>query len=200
MTAAIYSQTPPGYTITFFTNMIRVEARIHRANANIVSELTAIATALSTDTAVKDTTQQTAPLGLRPGIGMNPGVAARSRFINDVLLHVNAGKASGLTPAAMGTAITAALTNILAPVNTAAPVVSGVGTVGQNLTTTNGTWSNVPVAFTYQWLRNGVAILGAINSVYALVGADSTRSVSCQVRAENAAGANTANSNAIAVA
>ena len=200
MTAAIYSQAPRGYTIPFLVGMIQIEARIHRGNPNIVSELTTIATALSTDTAVKDTTQQTAPLALRPGIGINPGVAARSRFINDVLLHINAGKASGLTPAAMGTAITNALTNILAPVNTAAPVVSGTGTVGQNLTTTNGTWSNVPVAYTYQWLRNGAAILGAINPVYALVGADSTRSISCQVRAENAAGANTANSNAIAVA
>ena len=52
-------------------------------------------------------------------------------------------------------------------------MVSGTGTIGNNLTTTNGTWTNSPTGFAYQWLRGGSQISGATNTVYALVGADS---------------------------
>jgi parallel beta-helix repeat protein len=41
-----------------------------------------------------------------------------------------------------------------APVNTAAPSLSGTTTQGQTLTTTNGTWTitgNIPTVTTYQW-------------------------------------------------
>ena len=86
------------------------------------------------------------------------------------------------------------------PVNTAAPVVSGTGTVGQNLTTTNGTWTERATAYAYQWMRGGSQIRGAINAVYALVGADSGTSVSCRVTATNPAGSTSIQSNAIAVA
>ena len=100
----------------------------------------------------------------------------------------------------MAAAITAALASEIPPANTTAPVVSGTGTVGQNLTTTNGVWTNAPTAYTYQWLRGGSQIAGAANQVYALVGADSGNSISCRVTAENPAGSTSALSNAIAVA
>jgi hypothetical protein len=45
------------------------------------------------------------------------------------------------------------------PLSTIAPVVSGTATVGQTLSTTNGTWTGTPtIVFTYQWQRNGVNI------------------------------------------
>ena len=88
---------------------------------------------------------------------------------------------------------------VSAPVNSVAPVISGTGAIGQTLTVTNnGTWSGSPT-FTYQWLRDGVNISGAIAPTYALVTADGSHSVSCAVTATNVGGSSPATSNAIAV-
>jgi hypothetical protein len=89
------------------------------------------------------------------------------------------------------------------PSNTAVPVATGTGTVGQTLSCTNGTWKSVigGVAFTYQWQRQGVNIAGTVASTYLLVTADSTHTVSCVVTATDAAnGATSQASNGIAVA
>jgi hypothetical protein len=60
-----------------------------------------------------------------------------------------------------------------APVNTVAPAVTGTATVGQTLSTTNGTWLGAPApTFTYQWQRSGSNIGGATSSTYVLVAAD----------------------------
>jgi hypothetical protein len=60
-----------------------------------------------------------------------------------------------------------------APVNTVAPAVTGTATVGQTLSTTNGTWTGAPApTFTYQWQRAGSNIGGATASTYLLVIAD----------------------------
>jgi hypothetical protein len=86
----------------------------------------------------------------------------------------------------------------LAPVNTIAPVVSGVGVVGQTLTTTNGTWTGIPSpTYTYQWQRNGSPVLGATSQTYVLVSADAGTNVRCVVTATNIIGSASANSNAI---
>jgi hypothetical protein len=86
------------------------------------------------------------------------------------------------------------------PVNTVAPVVSGVGIVGQTLTTTNGTWTGSPIpTYTYQWQRNGSNIGSATSQTYVLVSADAGTNVRCVVTATNAIGSASANSNAIAV-
>ena len=182
------------YTIANFSSEVAINAQIHHAYPNVAAELAAIATALSSDTGTHDTTITTPPAGLQPG------AAGNSHFTNDVLLVVNAGKGGNLTAAAMSAAISAGIASEVPPVNSAAPAVSGTGTVGQNLTTTNGTWTNSPTGFTYQWLRGGLQISGATNAVYALVGADSGNSVSCRVTAINPAGSTQAFSNAIAVA
>jgi hypothetical protein len=87
-----------------------------------------------------------------------------------------------------------------APSNTALPVASGTGTVGQVLSVTNGTWTNSPTGYTYQWLRAGANIAAATAATYTLVAADSTNNVSCRVTATNAAGSASATSNSIAVA
>jgi hypothetical protein len=85
------------------------------------------------------------------------------------------------------------------PVNTVAPVVSGTATVGQTLTTTNGTWTGAPApTFTYQWQRAGSNIGGATSSTYLLVVADVGNAIRCVVTATNPLGAVSANSNATA--
>lgn len=85
---------------------------------------------------------------------------------------------------------------VVAPVpqNTTAPVVSGTPTSGQTLTTTNGTWSNTPTGYTYQWRRGGVNISGATASSYTLVLADVGATISVAVTATNANGSTTATS------
>ena len=181
------------YQIADFTSQVAINAQIHKNYPNVAAELTAIATALGSDTTTHDTTIQTAPAALMPGL------PSHSRFTNDVLLVVNAGKAGNLTNAAMAAAINAGIATEVPPANTAAPVASGTGTVGQTLSVTNGTWTNSPT-FTYQWLRGGATIAGATAATYVLVAGDSGTSVSCRVTGTNPAGAASATSNAIAVA
>jgi hypothetical protein len=180
------------FQVSDFAGQVRLNAMIHHAYPNVAAELTAIATALGSDPSTHDTTITTPPVALQPG---NP---AHSRFTNDILLNVNAGKGGNLTNAQMAAAITAGLANEIPPVNTVAPVVSGTGSVGQNLTCTQGTWT-YGQSYAYQWMRDGMPIGGATASVYALVGADSTHSVSCGVTATNPAGSASVTSNAIAV-
>ena len=86
------------------------------------------------------------------------------------------------------------------PVNIVAPAVTGTATVGQTLSTTNGTWTAAPPisGFTYQWQRNSVNISGATSSTYVLVEADIGNPIRCVVTATNPLGAVSANSNATA--
>ena len=66
------------------------------------------------------------------------------------------------------------LTGVLAPSNTAPPVVSGTTTQGQTLTTTDGSWSNLPTSYAYAWQdcdtagNNCTTISGATSSTYTL--------------------------------
>jgi hypothetical protein len=60
------------------------------------------------------------------------------------------------------------------------PVVSGTAAVGATLTVAVGNWSPVPT-FSYQWLRDGVAIPGATASTYVLTEADDGHTLSIQV-------------------
>ncbi|SED74021.1 hypothetical protein SAMN05444161_3887 [Rhizobiales bacterium GAS191] len=83
------------------------------------------------------------------------------------------------------------------PANAVAPVVSGSITLGGVLNVTNGTWTNAPTSYGYQWLRDGTAIPGANAASYTTVAADETTMISCTVTATNAAGSVGATSNAV---
>jgi hypothetical protein len=88
----------------------------------------------------------------------------------------------------------------LSPVNIVTPVVSGIGIVGQTLSSTIGTWvGSVPISYSYQWKRNGSPILGANSSSYLLVTADGGTNITCAVTATNTKGSSSSNSNTIAV-
>lgn len=88
------------------------------------------------------------------------------------------------------------------PVNTLAPAVTGTAEVGQDLTCTTGTWtSSGTTTYAYAWTRGGVAIAGADEAVYTLVGADAGTNIVCTVTATNPGGAGTPEpSNTVAVA
>lgn len=81
------------------------------------------------------------------------------------------------------------------PTNTVAPVGSGIRTVGQTLTTTNGTWTEQPItSYAYKWQvsDDGVGswsdIGGATSQTYVLAAGQSAKYVRPAVRATNAIG------------
>ena len=83
------------------------------------------------------------------------------------------------------------------PPNTQPPTISGQAVVGQTLTATQGTWTGTGLTFAYQWRRCDTAgaqcadISGATATTYALVAADSGRTVRVEVTAKNATGETT---------
>lgn len=82
------------------------------------------------------------------------------------------------------------------PVNTVAPVASGLVVIGGSLSTTNGTWTGTPApTFTYQWRRAAVNIGAATASSYTPVAADIGPAIDCVVTATNAIGSSTADTN-----
>jgi hypothetical protein len=87
------------------------------------------------------------------------------------------------------------------PVNLASPTASGIAVQGKLLTATQGTWTQSPKSFAYQWLRcaaNGtgcVAIPGATEASYDLAAADGGHTLEASVSATNAAGTRAATSN-----
>ena len=83
-----------------------------------------------------------------------------------------------------------------APVNSTLPVISGTTTIDSVLTSTNGTWTNSPTSYAYQWKR-GATNIGTNANTYQLVLADSTAEITCVVTATNAGGSTPATSNTI---
>lgn len=77
--------------------------------------------------------------------------------------------------------ITKAITNIVLP------VITGTLVYGYTLSCSTGTWENVSsnVIYTYQWTRNGVNILNAVNNTYTLTSDDVSCVISCKVRASS---------------
>jgi hypothetical protein len=87
----------------------------------------------------------------------------------------------------------------LAPVLITSPAVtpaSGI-VLGTVLNVTNGTWTNSPTSYSYQWQRNGVNISGAAGSSYTVVSADSDAMLGCIVTATNASGGTPTASNTV---
>lgn len=84
----------------------------------------------------------------------------------------------------------------LAPGNTVAPAITGTAAEGQVLTVSNGTWTNTPTGFAYQWKRGG-ANIGTNANTYTLVAGDVTANITCTVTATNVNGSSSANSNTV---
>ena len=99
------------------------------------------------------------------------------------------------------TAGTAQAAIAAAPVNTTPPTISGTTEVGQILTAANGTWTNTPTSFAYEWRRcnpGGNACGPVVNGsqkTYTLVAADAGQTMRVRVIATNADGSTAAQSN-----
>src|SRR5436309_3383003 len=91
------------------------------------------------------------------------------------------------------------------PQNTSPPTIGGTPREGNTLTARNGTWTNAPTSFAYQWQRCGADgagctdISGATNQTYTLTSADADHTIRVQVTAKNAEGQTTASSAPTAV-
>jgi hypothetical protein len=91
------------------------------------------------------------------------------------------------------------------PVNVTRPTITGTPAEGQTLTASEGTWTNSPTAFQYQWQRcrpdgaGCAAISGATQKTYVVRRADVGRTLRVRVRAVNADGATDARSDPTAV-
>jgi hypothetical protein len=100
-----------------------------------------------------------------------------------VALGISAGAASAATPA-----------------NSAKPTISGTEKSGSRLTASNGTWSNSPTSYAYQWRRcatDGTAcgdIVAGTKQTYALTASDVHHAIRVVVTAKNADGAGSATS------
>jgi RHS repeat-associated protein len=117
-----------------------------------------------------------------------------------VVTGTNAGGNASATSAATATVTTGP------PINTALPAITGTTTVGQTLTSTNGTWAGTAtITFTRQWQRcnssgaSCAAISGATATTYVLASADVGSTIRVVVTGTNSVGNSSATSNATAV-
>lgn len=113
-------------------------------------------------------------------------------------VQVTASNSDGSTPA------TSQPTNVVsdakAPVNTAAPSITGTPKVGQQLTAQTGTWTGGVTSYSYQWQRcdsNGAscsAVTDATAKGYGVRSADSGNTLRVVVTATNLSGSTNASS------
>src|SRR5918995_2991819 len=84
------------------------------------------------------------------------------------------------------------------PTNTSPPTITGTPKVGEVLTAQNGTWTNSPTAFQYQWQRCNASGVSCVNigsatqRTYTVATPDSGRTLRVRVTAVNAEGATNA--------
>jgi hypothetical protein len=77
------------------------------------------------------------------------------------------------------------------PVNSVLPVITGTAKVGQTLSGSNGTWTNTPTGYAYQWLAGGANIGGATANTFLLTSAQIGAVITFTVTASNAGGSGT---------
>lgn len=86
------------------------------------------------------------------------------------------------------------------PVGSAAPTITGTAQEGQELSTTNGTWTNSPTSYAYAWSRCDASggscapIASATAATYTAVSADVGHTLRVTVTAKNTEGSGTATS------
>jgi hypothetical protein len=120
-----------------------------------------------------------------------------------IRLVVTASNSAG---SASATSSQTAVVSGLPPANTTLPAISGTTTQGQTLSASNGSWSNLPTSYAYQWRRcnasgaNCADISSATASAYTLVYADAGSTTRVVVTASNAYGDSTATSSQTIVA
>jgi beta-glucanase (GH16 family) len=109
----------------------------------------------------------------------------------NVSVTVTATNSAGSTPATSATVgpVTGTPPPPGPPVNTGLPVVTGTAQQGATLTATNGSWTNSPTTYTYQWQQDGTqTITGATHASYTAQLGDVSHTLDVIVTATNAGG------------
>lgn len=122
-----------------------------------------------------------------PGATSNSYTAVVADIGNTLTVSVTAINSGGSSTAATSAATASVIAAGAIPTNSVIPSVSGTAQVGQTLTTTNGTWTNSPTGFSYQWKR-GAVLVGTNISTYVVAVADLGATITCSVTASNASG------------
>ena len=101
-----------------------------------------------------------------------------------IAVRVTATKGTAYSPGSATSASTAAVgDDPTKVVSKTKPIVSGTAKVGETLSTTDGTWSNEPTSFAYQWLADGTAVTGATASTFVLTKDQRGKKMSVRVTA-----------------
>jgi hypothetical protein len=111
---------------------------------------------------------------LRNGVAITGATAAKRTLVpadlgSTISVRVTVSKTGYLTVTKTSKSTKKVSAGSLA---TATPKISGKARVGQVLSAKPGTWRPIGVALTYQWYRNGKAIVGATGIRYTVVVAD----------------------------
>jgi len=83
---------------------------------------------------------------------------------------------------------------VFPPANSTVPLVAGTNRAGISLTSTNGSWTNSPTSYSYQWMSSATSggtyanISGATASSYELAASDVGRYIRLSVVANNGSG------------
>lgn len=97
-------------------------------------------------------------------------------------------------PATVAVTITDAPVGPSAPVVTVLPAISGATTLGAVLTCSQGSWTQSPTSYAYQWKRGGTNLAGETATTHTVVAGDQGTTLTCAVTATNAQGSTTATS------
>ena len=89
----------------------------------------------------------------------------------------------------------------VAPINTEQPTITSTSVPEDNATVSNGEWeSSETVTYSYQWMLDGIEIIGATTNLLILLLAWVGQTITCVVRATNRFGSSIKVSTSIVVA
>lgn len=112
-------------------------------------------------------------------------VAQGSTVVTTFPLTPNNGTKNGNADST--TVLTATSVND-APLNTVVPAISGTSTIGSQLTTTSGTWTDADEdtpTYSYQWAVDGIDIFGTTLKTYELTTNEKKKNITCTLIADD---------------
>ena len=99
----------------------------------------------------------------------------------ECLVYANNSQGSAIATSAVTTAVT-----VGPPVNNVLPVITGTPSVGQTLTTTNGSWTGTAtITYARQWQKGVADIVGQTGTTYVIQAGDVGSTIRCKVTASN---------------